>query len=221
MTMPSAPHTQRRPARSGARLAAAFLAAGLAAAGAVPAAAHQPESGGHRHRVSAPLPEPALPPALAAVRDALRKYEDPVVAVRDGYFSTLGCVEYPVGGMGVHFLNPGLIGPTPDPARPQILVYEPAEGGARLRLVAAEWFIPLATGVAERPSLFGQPFDGPMEGHEPLMPRELHHYDLHVWLFKDNPAGLFSATNPAVGCAGHAYALMEQPTAIVAHHQHW
>jgi hypothetical protein len=48
-----------------------------------------------------------------------------------------------------------------------------------------------------------------MEGHEPLMPRELHHYDLHVWLFKENPA---------VGCAGHAYALMEQPTATVQHH---
>jgi hypothetical protein len=60
-----------------------------------------------------------------------------------------------------------------------------------------------------------------MEGHEPLMPRELHHYDLHVWLFKENPAGLFHWTNPAVGCAGHAYALMEQPTATVQHrHQH-
>ena len=121
--------------------------------------------------------------------------------------------------MGVHFLNPALIAPTPDPLRPAILVYEPAEGGA-LRLVAAEWFIPLATGVAERPQLFGRPFDGPMEGHEPLMPRELHHYDLHVWLFKENPAGLFAATNPAVGCAGHPYALMEQPTAIVAHQHH-
>lgn len=82
------------------------------------------------------------------------------------------------------------------------------------------WFVPLATGVKERPRLFGQPFDGPMEGHEPLMPRELHHYDLHVWLFKENPAGLFAATNPSVGCAGHGYALMEQPTAIVPHAGH-
>jgi hypothetical protein len=59
-----------------------------------------------------------------------------------------------------------------------------------------------------------------MEGHEPLMPRELHHYDLHVWLFKENPSGLFAATNPNVGCAGHGYALMEEPTAIVAHGSH-
>ena len=30
-----------------------------------------------------------------------------------------------------------------------------------------------------------------MEGHEPLMPHGMHHYDLHVWLWKENPAGLF------------------------------
>ena len=205
-------------ARKACRLAAALVATGLAAALGVcgsPVAV----AGEHPHRMSTPLPAPDLPPDLAAVREALRKYQDPIVAVRDGYFSTLGCVEFPSGGMGVHFLNPAVIGPTPDPFRPAILVYEPADGG-KLRLVAAEWFIPLATGVAERPTLFGQPFDGPMEGHEPLMPRELHHYDLHVWLFKENPAGLFAATNPAVGCAGHSYALMEHPTAIVAHHRH-
>ena len=200
------------------RLAATLLATGLAA-GTFLGAAHQAAAGGHAHRTSTPMPAPDLPPALAEVRDALRKYEDPIVAVRDGYLSTVGCVAYPAGAMGVHFLNPAHIAPIPDPYRPAILVYEPAEGG-RLSLVAAEWFIPLATGVSERPSLFGRPFDGPMEGHEPLMPRELHHYDLHVWLFKENPAGLFAATNPAVGCAGHAYALMEQPTAIVAHQHH-
>lgn len=96
------------------------------------------------------------------MRAALEKYRDPVVAVHDGYFSTLGCVEfphaagagrlpYPAGGMGVHFLNPSLIGPVPDPLRPQILVYEP--DGDKLRLVGVEWFIPLATGVKERPQL--------------------------------------------------------------------
>ena len=159
---------------------------------------------------------PALPPALAETRAALAKYADPVVAVRDGYFSTLGCVYYANGGMGVHFLNPQLFGPVPDPLKPQILVYEPE--GDKLRLVAAEWFIPLATGVKERPTLFGQPFDGPMEGHEPLIPMDVHHYDLHVWLFKSNPAGLFAATNPNVQCAGKSgYAILEQPTRTVAH----
>jgi hypothetical protein len=120
---------------------------------------------------------PALPPELERARAALEKYQDPYVAVRDGYFSTVGCVHYPhpggtgrvpypAGGMGIHFLNPQLIGPAPDPMRPPILVYEP--DGDKLRLVAAEWFIPLATGIAERPVVFGQPFDGPMEGHETI-----------------------------------------------------
>jgi hypothetical protein len=117
--------------------------------------------------------------------------------------------------MGIHFLNPQLIGPVPDPMRPAILLYEP--DGDKLRLVGAEWFIPLATGVKERPVIFGKPFDGPMEGHEPLLPKALHHYDLHVWLWKENPAGLFSPTNPRVTCKGYGLSLSEEAPHIVAH----
>ena len=152
---------------------------------------------------------PKLSAELERVRSALIKYQDPIKAVRDGYFSTVGCVRYPTGGMGIHFLNPQLIGPVPDPMRPTILLYEPV--GDKLRLVGAEWFIPLATGVKERPQLFGQPFDGPMEGHEPLMPATLRHYDLHVWLFKSNPAGLFNMVNPNVNCPRTAYTFLEHP----------
>lgn len=196
------------------RIAAAILVAGgLAAAG--PAHA----SGEATHRASTPAPEPGLPPQLEEVRSALRKYENPVAAIRDGYLSTLGCVAYANGAMGVHFLNAALVGPVPDPFRPPLLVYEPVADGT-LRLVAAEWFVPLATGITARPVLFGQPFNGPMAGHEPLMPTELHHYDLHAWLWKENPDGLFAVTNPTVGCAGHPYALMEAPTDLPEAHRH-
>src|SRR2546422_2404154 len=102
--------------------------------------------------------------------------------------------------MGIHFLNMSVVGPVPDPAHPSVLIYEP--DGAKLRLVAAEWFIPLATGVKGRPQLLHMAFDGPMEGHMPLMPMELHHWDLHVWLFKHNPRGMFHATNRKVKCGG-------------------
>jgi hypothetical protein len=156
-----------------------------------------------------------LSPELERVRSALMKYQDPIKAVRDGYFSTVGCVRYPTGGMGVHFLNPQLIGPVPDPMRPQILLYEPA--GDKFRLIGAEWFIPLNTGIKEHPTLFGQRFDGPMEGHEPLLPAELHHYDLHVWLFKPNPAGLFNPVNPNVKCPKTGYSFLENPTKTVPH----
>jgi len=168
---------------------------------------------------------PALSPELQKARAALEKYQDPVVAVHDGYLSTLGCTEFVPGGpdrvqygrpggMGVHFLNPRLIGPVPDPLRPPVLLYEPV--GDKLRLVAAEWFIPLATGIKERPQLFGRPFYGPMEGHYPLMPIELHHYDLHVWLFKTNPAGMFNPTNPTVKCPKTGYSFTDQPPKLVS-----
>ena len=193
------------PPRS-ARAAAAAGAALVAILGAAPPAPAQTAS---------PAPAqsarelPAIPADLEAVRAALDKYRDWTVAVHDGYLSSVGCVAYaepggegrvpyPAGGMGVHFLNPASIGPELDPMRPQILIYEPS--GDSLRLAAAEWFVPLATGVAGRPSLFGREFDGPMEGHVPLMSSALHHYDLHVWLWKENPAGLFSPTNPALRC---------------------
>jgi len=172
---------------------------------------------------------PALPPELDKLRAALEKYQDPFVAVHDGYFSTVGCVHYPKGGsegrvpykpggMGIHFLNPKLVGPVPDPMRPSILIYEPS--GDKLRLVAVEWLVPLATGIKERPTLFGHPFDGPMEGHEPLMPHGLHHYDLHLWLWKENPSGLFSPTNPNVKCDGYGFSLPEESPRIVAHPPH-
>jgi len=168
----------------------------------------------------------ALSPDLQRTRDALEKYKDPVMAIHDGYFSTLGCVTYPkpgapgqvpyaAGGMGVHFLNVGLLGKPLDPLKPQILVYEPV--GDKLQLVAAEWFVPLSSEVKERPQLFGKPFDGPMEGHHPLMPQALHHYDLHVWLWKDNPAGLFAPTNPSVKCPKGPYTLEETSPRIVPH----
>ena len=47
------------------------------------------------------------------------------------------------------------------------------------------------------PSLFDLPFDGPMLGHDAGMPI---HYDLHVWLYRHNPAGLFAMWNPRVHC---------------------
>jgi len=148
---------------------------------------------------------------LNRARAALEKYRDPIAAVRDGYFSTVACMDFPTGepgamgmrpgAMGVHFLNPGAVGPNLDPTRPQVLVYEPVHD--TLRLVGAEWFMPTQVSN-QRPSLFGQDFAGPMEGHEPIMPAELHHYDLHVWLWKDNPNGMFSPTNPAVHCPANA-----------------
>lgn len=162
--------------------------------------------------------KPPLAPELERLRAALDKYQDPIVAVRDGYFSTVGCVSFPKGGsegtmpyapggMGVHFLNMQLIGAPIDERKPQVLIYEPA--GDKLRLIAAEWFVPVPAAGSQRPTVFGRELQGPMVGHEPLMPEGLHHYDLHVWLWKQNPLGMFAPTNPAVTCPKAAYSFAE------------
>jgi hypothetical protein len=115
-----------------------------------------------------------------------------------------GPIEYPPGAMGVHFLNPANIGPRLDPAKPQVLIYEPV--GDKLVLAAAEWFMPVEASGGKAPSIFGQTLVGPMDGHEPIMPASLRHYDLHVWLWKDNPKGMFTSTNAALKCtAGATY----------------
>ena len=161
---------------------------------------------------------PVLSPALDSVRASLEKYQDPLAAVRDGFFSTVACIDFPEGGMdgdvrfkpgamGVHFLNLGNIGPVLDPAKPQVLIYEPV--GDKLRLIAAEWFVPAQlVEEGQTPTVLGQRMIGPMDGHEPIMPRELRHYDLHVWLWRDNPNGMFEPTNPKVKCpkAGYTHA---------------
>ncbi len=165
-----------------------------------------------------------MSPDIQAARTALAKYSDPLAAVRDGYFSTLACIdfpkgakdgsiEYPPGAMGVHFLNPANIGPKLDPAKPQVLIYEPV--GDKLVLVGAEWFVPVQVAGDKAPAIFGQTLAGPMDGHEPIMPPSLRHYDLHVWLWKDNPRGIFTSTNASVKCApGAAY------TVAIGEHQH-
>ena len=177
---------------------------------------------------SAQAQGPALSPELQTVRKALDKYNDPVAAVHDGFYSTLGCISYPNGGgegamkyppgaMGVHFINMGNVGPTLDVSKPQVLIYEPS--GDKLKLVAAEWFVPTDLVKGPAPKIFGQELGGPMEGHKPLMPDGLHHYDLHVWLWKNNPEGVFSPTNPAVKCPSTGYSFTEAAPKMVGGHK--
>ncbi len=100
--------------------------------------------------------------------------------------------------MGVHFLNTANIGPKLDPTKPQVLIYEPV--GDKLVLAGAEWFVPVQVAGGVAPTIFGQTLAGPMDGHEPIMPATLRHYDLHVWFWKNNPRGMFTSTNANLKC---------------------
>jgi hypothetical protein len=196
----------RMPRLSVLRILSAFSFALMGMTGSLPASAEVP-----------------FQKELDALRQSLLKYKDVYAAVRDGYFSTVGCVhydgmkmdghvEYAKGGMGIHFVDIARIGPNPDPMRPSILMYEPKNG--KLELIGVEWIVPLSS-VKKRPQLFGQDFLGPMEGHEPLIAKDFTHYDLHAWLFKENPSGMFAHTHPEVTCEGYEYSLHEHPTKLV------
>ncbi len=182
-------------------------------------------------RRTAAAQEASADAQLAQAKTALAKYQDPMEAVRNGYFSTVSCMEFPTGlnehehgehggmsykpgGMGVHFLNTALIGPTLDPTKPQVLIYEPVADN-KLQLVAAEWFSPVMPGVKEAPKVFGRALEGPMEGHPPIMSPGFHHWDLHVWLWKNNPSGMFSPTNPDLKCPKTGYSYAGEPPKMV------
>jgi hypothetical protein len=152
-----------------------------------------------------PEAEPGTASDLKLARRATRVYRDVKAAGAAGYAATGECAQDPkYGGMGIHYANPDLVADGKlDVTKPEILVYQPMPSG-KLRLGAVEYFQADADGDLatdpDRPSLFGMPFDGPMLGHEPGMPV---HYDLHVWLYRHNPAGQFAMWNPRVHCPDH------------------
>jgi hypothetical protein len=137
--------------------------------------------------------------SLAVVRQVTAKYHDVGAALADGYVPASDCVAGPAGTMGIHYLKPALLGQPVDLRHPALLLYVPGDDGPEL--VGVEYFKADAdqdlTTDDDRPSLLGQEFDGPMEGHGGGMPR---HYDLHVWVWQHNPAGMFAEFNPAVSC---------------------
>ena len=144
-----------------------------------------------------------LSPELREVRAAVARYHSFRQAEVDGY-TVAGepCVASPGGTMGIHAINPALIRDGElDPLRPEVLLYVPKSDGG-LKLVAVEYMKVDAdqnlTTDADRPSLFGRGFDGPMPGHNPTMPI---HYDMHVWVAEVNPSGVFALFNPALACS--------------------
>ena len=138
---------------------------------------------------------------LARARQATHQYHDSAVAEADGFHATDECVELPdgSGGMGFHYVNYARIDRNLVIEKPEAVLYEPTGNGRKL--VAIEYVVPdrnqnLSTDD-DRPSLFGDAFDGPMPGHTPGMPI---HYDQHVWAWEANPNGTFAQWNPNVHC---------------------
>ena len=108
------------------------------------------------------------------------------------------------GGMGIHFLNPSLLDGQVDAATPELVIYEPTKNGG-MRLVAVEyltlksvWDAAHGGAGAAPPSLFGQPFELVPAGNRYGLP---DFYELHAWIWKENPLGMHNDWNPTVTCA--------------------
>ena len=122
------------------------------------------------------------------------------VATAAGYHFVPGldyCLNNPpVGGMGYHYINTGILFDlNVDPLQPEALVYVPGQNGS-LQLGAVEYLIPIALWdqghpQGPAPTILGQ-----------TMERDVADgvYEQHVWLWQENPLGIFEDWNPKVTC---------------------
>lgn len=100
------------------------------------------------------------------IRAATARYHDVIVAIAAGYVPTQECAASPAGAMGYHYVKPALLAQPMDARTPQLLLYLPTSDG--LELGGVEWRQVDAdqnlSTDADRPSLLGQSFNGPMPG---------------------------------------------------------
>jgi hypothetical protein len=147
---------------------------------------------------------------VQAAKAATAQFHDPSVAGSAGFgpFAAPAPLHFCIasldntGAMGFHWLNGANLNNITDPTRPAVLVYAPDKHG-KLHLAALEfvifqsaWYADHAPGTM--PEMFGQMMmanDGVRFELPPF-------FALHVWLFQDNPSGLFAPFNPNVSCDG-------------------
>jgi hypothetical protein len=134
---------------------------------------------------------------LDQVRDVTAAYHKVSNAQAAGYNLVAGldyCFDNPgVGGMGYHYINIALLDNTIDPLKPEAMVYVPLPNG-KLVLGAVEYIVPAAGWDAvhsQPPTLFGQVFG---------LEEALGVYELHAWIWRNNPSGVFFEWNPKVSC---------------------
>jgi hypothetical protein len=106
--------------------------------------------------------------------------------------------------MGQHYVKGPLVDdPAVDLTQPEALVYEPKANGG-YKLVALEYVVIAATlpAGASAPTVMGQPMTFVPAGNRYGLP---DFYQRHVWLYDQNPLGLFNDWNPTVSCRGNGY----------------
>jgi hypothetical protein len=157
-----------------------------------PASQHQEQTQDQRKKAGA---------LVKAVRRATAQFQNVENAGPD-YVLQFGCVSGgDFGAMGMHFVNGSLLDGEVNVMKPEILIYEPLPNG-KLQLTGADYLVTKDAWEADPkhtapPELMGQLFhlfDSPNRFGLPAF------YTLHVWAWKDNPAGTFTNWNPNVSC---------------------
>lgn len=158
---------------------------------------------------------------LARIRTATNAYHDVSAATAAGYTvwspdptaTGATCSSNPDGNMGYHRVNVSLRGSAADPAagdavidmlKPEMLLYEKKSDGT-MSLVGVEYLVFKAAwervhgAGAAPPQVLGQPLV--LSSHTfPGNPAPIEHYELHVWVWKDNPRGMYHPWHPNVTC---------------------
>jgi hypothetical protein len=133
---------------------------------------------------------------LRAIRVETARFHSTTLAQATGYVREDICVSAPgLGGMGYHWPNFSLVDPVFAPLHPEALLYERGANG-KFHLIGLEYVV-IDVGQPD-PEFAGQPFD--VGGVPPLEDAGVPHFSLHLWLYKDNPSGLFAPFNPEVSC---------------------
>lgn len=139
----------------------------------------------------------ALQKELAALRRATSQYQNVKKAEADGYHQHSPFIP----GMGFHYVKGSLVDGTAEMSQPEALVYDSNDPEQKTRnLGAVEYIIPDGGGAETQdrtgenlPSLFTGQTSG--DWHYESV---LDSWTLHVWIWLDNPKGVFHPTNPRV-----------------------
>jgi hypothetical protein len=135
----------------------------------------------------------ALSPELQQLKEKTAPYQDITAAETAGWDTPITpCwYDHTAGGMGYHYAKATQIDGTVSALDPEVLIYEPKSDGA-MQLVGMEYIVPIdAWSGSGAPSLFGQEY---------IRFDDFGIYALHVYLWKDNPSGMFAPWNPDISC---------------------
>ena len=141
---------------------------------------------------------------LAQVRAATSRYHQHQVAVDEGFGELADhagqtCIEDPggAGAMGTHWVIGARVGDgVINATEPEVLLYDMTQ--QQPRLLGVEYVVFVADWEGDDPPmLFGHEFHFVDEPNRYGLPP---FYELHAWLWQQNPSGMFEDWNPRIDC---------------------